>query len=93
MVVRKLTIYNKVDNDLKKEGFRVTRTDSRSFYCFVHGQMSEFRLENTLLDFIEGEYDILVTTTIIETGGGSKCQYLVFIENADHMGSVYLVST
>ncbi len=25
---------------------------------FVHGQMSEIRLENTLLDFIEGEYDI-----------------------------------
>ena len=29
---------------------------------------SEIQLENTLLDFIEGQYDILVTTTIIETG-------------------------
>ena len=30
--------------------------------------MTEVQLENTLFDFIEGQYDILVTTTIIETG-------------------------
>ncbi len=46
-----LLSYNKVDNTEKK-ALRVTRIDSRSFYCFVHGQMSEIRLENTLLDFI-----------------------------------------
>ena len=36
---------------------------------YVHGQMSEIQLENTLLDFIEGQYDILVTTTIIGDRG------------------------
>ena len=35
---------------------------------FVHGQMSEVMLENTLLDFLNGDYDVLVATTIIETG-------------------------
>ena len=53
---------------------------------FVHGQMSEVRLENTLMDFIEGEYDILVTTTIIETGVDIPNANTLFIENADHMG-------
>lgn len=47
--------------------------------------MSEIRLENTLIDFINGEYDVLVTTTIIETGVDIPTNTL-FIENADHMG-------
>lgn len=53
---------------------------------FVHGQMSEVRLENTLLDFINGVYDVLVTTTIIETGVDIQNANTLFIENADYMG-------
>ena len=53
---------------------------------YVHGRMSEIQLENTLLDFIEGQYDILVTTTIIETGVDIPNANTLFIENADHMG-------
>ena len=53
---------------------------------YVHGQMTEVRLENTLLDFVNGEYDILVTTTIIETGVDIPNANTLFIENADHMG-------
>ena len=36
---------------------------------YIHGQMSENELEGVLYDFIRGEYDVLVTTSIIETGG------------------------
>ena len=46
----------------------------------------KFSLENTLLDFINGEYDVLVTTTIIETGVDIPNANTLFIENADHMG-------
>lgn len=53
---------------------------------YVHGQMSEILLENTLLDFINGEYDLLVTTTIIETGVDIPNVNTLFIENADYMG-------
>ena len=53
---------------------------------FVHGQMSEIQLENTLMDFIEGVYDVLVATTIIETGVDISNVNTLFIENADHMG-------
>lgn len=53
---------------------------------FVHGQMSEAMLENTLLDFLNGDYDVLVATTIIETGIDISNVNTLFIENADHMG-------
>ncbi|WP_423983860.1 transcription-repair coupling factor [Granulicatella adiacens] len=52
----------------------------------IHGQMSETTLENILFQFIEGEYDVLVTTTIIETGVDIPNVNTLFIENADYMG-------
>lgn len=48
--------------------------------------MSEIQLENTLIDFINGDYDVLVATTIIETGVDISNVNTLFIENADHMG-------
>lgn len=52
----------------------------------AHGQMSETELEMVLLDFIEGQYDVLVTTTIIETGVDIPNANTLFVENADKMG-------
>ena len=48
--------------------------------------MTEAQLENTLFDFIEGQYDVLVTTTIIETGVDIPNTNTLFVENADYMG-------
>lgn len=53
---------------------------------YAHGQMSESQLENVLFQFIEGEFDLLVTTTIIETGVDIPNVNTLFVENADHMG-------
>ena len=78
-------LYNKVDTiDQKVSELQELIPDASIGY--VHGQMSEIQLENTLLDFIEGQYDILVTTTIIETGVDIPNANTLFIENADHMG-------
>src|SRR5699024_2591209 len=52
----------------------------------AHGQLSEVELERVLVDFIGGEYDVLVTTTIIETGVDIPNANTLFVENADHMG-------
>lgn len=52
----------------------------------AHGQMSEVELENILYDFIQGEYDVLVTTTIIETGVDIPNANTLFIDHADRMG-------
>lgn len=78
-------LYNKVDT-IEKKVSELQELIPEASIGFVHGQMSEIRLENTLLDFIEGQYDILVTTTIIETGVDITNANTLFIENADHMG-------
>ena len=42
----------------------------------AHGQMTERQLETEMIDFMKKEYDVLVCTTIIETGMDiSKCKY------------------
>nr|WP_089121341.1 transcription-repair coupling factor [Secundilactobacillus pentosiphilus] len=54
--------------------------------AYIHGQMTEAQLEGILYDFIRGEYDVLVTTTIIETGMDIPNANTLFVEDADHMG-------
>ena len=78
-------LYNKVDT-IEQKVSELKELIPEASIGFVHGQMSEVRLENTLLDFINGEYDVLVTTTIIETGVDIPNANTLFIENADHMG-------
>lgn len=78
-------LYNKVDTIVQKVS-ELQELIPEASIGYVHGRMSEIQLENTLLDFIEGQYDILVTTTIIETGVDIPNANTLFIENADHMG-------
>lgn len=78
-------LYNKVDT-IDQKVSELQDLIPEASIGYVHGQMSEIQLENTLLDFIEGQYDILVTTTIIETGVDIPNANTLFIENADHMG-------
>ena len=78
-------LYTKVDTIVQKVS-ELQELIPEASIGYVHGRMSEVQLENTLLDFIEGQYDILVTTTIIETGVDIPNANTLFIENADHMG-------
>ncbi|VRR29017.1 transcription-repair coupling factor [Streptococcus pneumoniae] len=78
-------LYNKVDTIVQKVS-ELQELIPEASIGYVHGRMSEVQLGNTLLDFIEGQYDILVTTTIIETGVDIPNANTLFIENADHMG-------
>jgi transcription-repair coupling factor (superfamily II helicase) len=52
----------------------------------AHGQMSERHLENIMVEFVNKEYDILVCTTIIETGMDIPNVNTLIIDNADHLG-------
>lgn len=78
-------LYNKVDT-IEQKVSELKELIPEASIGFVHGQMSEIQLENTLFSFVEGEYDILVTTTIIETGVDIPNANTLFIENADHIG-------
>ncbi len=52
----------------------------------AHGQMDESRLEQTVLDFWEGQYDVLVCTTIIESGIDMPTVNTLVVERADLLG-------
>lgn len=54
--------------------------------AYIHGRLSQTQLENILYDFIQGEYDVLVTTTIIETGVDMPNVNTLLVEDADKMG-------
>lgn len=51
-----------------------------------HGQMPEQELERTILDFLDGEYDVLVSTSIIETGVDIPNVNTLIVHDADKMG-------
>ena len=51
-----------------------------------HGQMAEQELEKTILDFLDGEYDVLVSTSIIETGVDIPNVNTLIVHDADKMG-------
>lgn len=51
-----------------------------------HGQMSETELEKTILDFLDGEFDVLVSTSIIETGVDIPNVNTLIVHDADKMG-------
>lgn len=57
---------------------------------YIHGKMNENELETVLYDFIQGQYDVLVTTSIIETGVDIPNVNTLFVENADRMGLAQL---
>ena len=57
---------------------------------YINGQMSENELETVLYEFIQGNYDVLVTTSIIETGVDIPNVNTLFVENADRMGLAQL---
>ncbi len=52
----------------------------------AHGKMTELQLENIMLAVLNGEYDILVCTTIIETGLDIPNMNTIIVENADKFG-------
>lgn len=78
-------LYNRVDT-IEKKVEELQELVPNARIAYAHGQMTEVQLENTLFDFIERQYDVLVTTTIIETGVDIPNANTLFVENADYMG-------
>lgn len=78
-------LYNRVQSIYeKREQLQMLMPDAS--IGVAHGQLSERDLEEAMLDFINGEYDILVTTTIIETGVDVPNANTLIIEEADRFG-------
>ncbi|AWE05955.1 transcription-repair coupling factor [Lysinibacillus sp. 2017] len=78
-------LYNRVEDITRRvEEIQMLVPDARVAYA--HGQMTEAKLESVILSFIEGEYDVLVTTTIIETGVDIPNVNTLIVHDADRMG-------
>ncbi|MEJ8546159.1 transcription-repair coupling factor [Brevibacillus borstelensis] len=78
-------LYNQVQGiEQMAEQISMLVPDAR--IAVAHGQMNESELETVILDFLEGNYDVLVSTTIIETGVDIPNVNTLIIHNADKMG-------
>ncbi|WP_137792167.1 transcription-repair coupling factor [Bacillus sp. E(2018)] len=78
-------LYNRVDSiERMAEQISMLVPDCRVAYA--HGQMSENELESVMLEFLEGNYDVLVSTTIIETGVDIPNVNTLIVYDADKMG-------
>ncbi|MDB5085826.1 MAG: mfd, partial [Bacilli bacterium] len=78
-------LFNKVrEIDRMAERIRALVPDAR--VVVGHGQMNEEELERVMLEFLEGEADVLVSTTIIETGIDIPNVNTLIVNDADHMG-------
>ena len=78
-------LYNRVES-ISEEAFRIQKLVPEATVTFAHGQMSERELERIMGEFIEGEIDVLVCTTIIETGMDISNANTIIIQDADRMG-------
>lgn len=78
-------LHNRV-NDIERTVAELQELVPEARIGYIHGQMTEAQLEGVLYDFIRGEYDVLVTTSIIETGVDISNVNTLFVEDADKMG-------
>lgn len=78
-------VYNRVRN-IDEVAMEIARLVPDANVAFAHGQMSERELERIMMSFIQGEIDVLIATTIIETGLDISNVNTIIIDNADQMG-------
>lgn len=78
-------VYNRVE-DIAELTAQVQKLVPDVQVAFAHGQMKERELEKIMYDFINGEIDVLVSTTIIETGLDISNANTMIIHDSDKMG-------
>lgn len=78
-------VYNRVNN-IEDITNQVARLVPEASVAYAHGQMSERELEKIMYGFINGDIDVLVSTTIIETGLDISNVNTMIIHDADQMG-------
>ena len=78
-------LYNKVES-IEEEKFKIQNLVPEAKIITAHGQMNKNMLESRIMDFVNHEYDILVCTTIIETGIDIPNVNTLIIMDADRFG-------
>ncbi|MCR5237266.1 MAG: transcription-repair coupling factor [Lachnospiraceae bacterium] len=82
-------VYNRV-SDIADIAAKIQALLPDAVVAYAHGQMNERQLEDIMVDFINGEIDILVSTTIIETGLDIPNVNTIIVHDSERMGLAQL---
>ncbi|MEH7108269.1 transcription-repair coupling factor [Bacillus sp. JJ1764] len=78
-------LYNRVE-DIERKAEEISMLVPDARVAYAHGKMTENELESVMLNFLSGEFDVLVSTTIIETGVDIPNVNTLIVHDADRMG-------
>lgn len=82
-------LYNQVES-IETEAIKISNLVKDARVVFAHGQMPKLELEKRMQDFIDFKYDVMICTTIIETGIDIPNVNTLIIKNADRFGLAQL---
>ena len=82
-------IYNRVD-DIMMKADQISRLVPEANVAYAHGRMTGKEIEDIMNDFVEGDTNVLVCTTILESGIDIPNANTIIVENADRMGLAQL---
>jgi transcription-repair coupling factor (superfamily II helicase) len=82
-------VYNRVQN-IDNMAMRLSAVVPEARIAVAHGQMDEEELEQIMLEFLDGQYDVLLCSTIIETGMDISNVNTLIVYDADHLGLAQL---
>ena len=82
-------IYNRVE-DIELKADEISRLVPEAKIAFAHGRMTGAEIEDIMEDFVEGNTNVLVCTTILESGIDIPNANTIIVENADRMGLAQL---
>lgn len=82
-------LFNKVEG-IEAKAIQIANLVPEAKVAFAHGKMSGNELEEMMMDFIKGEINVLVCTTILESGIDIPNANTIIVENADRLGLAQL---
>ena len=82
-------LYNKVEG-IESKAIQIENLVPEARVAYAHGKMTGNELEEIMMSFIKGEIDVLVCTTILESGIDIPNANTIIVENADRLGLAQL---
>jgi len=82
-------VHNRIKT-IERAAERIKTLIPKARIVIAHGQMKEEKLERVMIDFVDGNYDILVCTTIIESGLDIPTVNTMIVEDSDQLGLAQL---
>ncbi len=82
-------LFNRVE-DIEKKAEQISNLVPESHVAYAHGKMTGNELESIMMDFIEQKVNVLVCTTILESGIDIPNANTIIVENADRLGLAQL---